>query len=386
MELKCQTNWVISIICKMHLPMGLPHSCAFADNHQCKEEAQKWRWSRSNRSSVSLPWTWCLFREHLEDRKTKKPCRLVELTVTSFNVIKRGQSWHGFPMMWYWKPQDKKTKKKSLLFNSTTQNSASTKRTRLLTHCKLPGNAIWSLLVPSLLSLQLGQEAPQCPGLMLHGWLYSTLPGIGHLSQACQDTKVLVHGSWIATAWGWGRWHFCCCYTEHFSIATVTSRNYCEGERVNCLRGSKSKLTGSAVRWILSPRPLGVSHWVLKSPGCLIAWVFGEGMVQETPTNREGNTFYAYELTQTAVPAQSQSCSAGSLACWTTFRSHERSGGGMWLGVEAETEGVVKRGVSKNPENPDVLSQQLAATHSHVCVFIYAYCCFGERHLTIITQ
>lgn len=58
----------------------------------------------------------------------------------------------------------------------------------------------------------------------------------------------------------------------------------------------------------------------------------------------------------------------------------------MWLGVEAETEGVVKRGVSKNPENPDVLSQQLAATHSHVCVFIYANCCFGERHLTIITQ
>lgn len=176
-----------------------------------------------------------------------------------------------FLMMWYWKPQDKKQKKRNLLFNGTTRNSTSTKGTRHLTHYKLPGNAIWSLLVPSLLSLQLGQEAPQYPGLMLHGWLYSTLPGIGHLSQACQDTKVLVHGSWIATTWCWGRWHFCSCYTEHFSIATVTSRNYCEGERVNCLRGSKSKLTGSAVRWILLPRPLGVSHWVLKSPGCLIA-------------------------------------------------------------------------------------------------------------------
>lgn len=60
MKLKCRTDWIISIICKMHLPMGLPHSCAFADKHQCKEEAQKWRWSRSDSGSVSLPWTRCL--------------------------------------------------------------------------------------------------------------------------------------------------------------------------------------------------------------------------------------------------------------------------------------------------------------------------------------
>lgn len=41
--------------------------------------------------------------------------------------------------------------------------------------------------------------------------------------------------------------------------------------------------------------------------------------------------------------------------------------------------------MSKNPENPDVLSQQSAAAHSNVYVFIYAYCCFGESRLAIIT-
>lgn len=64
-----------------------------------------------------------------------------------------------------------------------------------MTHGKLPKNAIRIPLIHRLLTLQLGQEVPQYPGLLLHGWLYS-LPATGHLSQACQDTQVLVlaHG------------------------------------------------------------------------------------------------------------------------------------------------------------------------------------------------
>lgn len=88
------------------------------------------------------------------------------------------------------------------------------------------------------------------------------------------------------------------------------------------------------------PGRLSLGPKVTRVFDCMSA---GEGTGRETPTNREGHTFYACELTQTAVPTKSQSCSAGSQACWTTFRTHERSGGGMWLGVEAETEGVVKR-------------------------------------------
>lgn len=40
-----------------------------------------------------------------------------------------------------------------------------------MTYCKLPSDAIWCLLPRSLLALQLGQDAPQNPGLLLHGWL-----------------------------------------------------------------------------------------------------------------------------------------------------------------------------------------------------------------------
>lgn len=137
--------------------------------------------------------------EHLEDRKTKKNLPPVVLDCQFFQYNRTGGSHDMVSDDVILKATRQKTKKRNLLFNGTTRNSTSTKGTRHLTHYKLPGNAIWSLLVPSLLSLQLGQEAPQYPGLMLHGWLYSTLPGIGHLSQACQDTKVLVHGSWIAT-------------------------------------------------------------------------------------------------------------------------------------------------------------------------------------------
>lgn len=54
-----------------------------------------------------------------------------------------------------------------------------------LTHRKLSGSAIWCLLALSLLSLQLGQQTPQYPGLMLHGLLHNTRPGTDHLSQAC---------------------------------------------------------------------------------------------------------------------------------------------------------------------------------------------------------
>lgn len=67
-------------------------------------------------------------------------------------------------------------------------------KTNNLTHCKLFSNPIGCLFTRSLLCLQLDQEAPQYPRLF-HGLLHSTLPGMGNLSQACQDTKVLAHQS-----------------------------------------------------------------------------------------------------------------------------------------------------------------------------------------------
>lgn len=96
-----------------------------------------------------------------------------------------------------------------------------------LTHRKLSGGAIWCLLVLSLLSLQLDQQTPQYPGLMLHGLLHITQRGTDHLSQACQDTKVHVHQSWvwIPQTWVQGWWHLPFCCSEHFSTATLSSRN-----------------------------------------------------------------------------------------------------------------------------------------------------------------
>lgn len=96
-----------------------------------------------------------------------------------------------------------------------------------LTHRKLSGSAIWCLLALSLLSLQLGQQTPQYPGLMLHGLLHSTQPGTDHLSQACQDTKVHIHQSWVwfPQTWVQGWWHLPFCCPEHFSTLTLSSRN-----------------------------------------------------------------------------------------------------------------------------------------------------------------
>lgn len=106
----------------------------------------------------------------------------------------------------------------------TTHGSATKKKEQKhLTHQELPVDAVRCLLARSLLSLQLGQEAPQYPGLMLHGWLPCTLPGRGHRLQAWQDTMVLDHGSWDWAPRGRrsGRWHYrSCCHTEHFSTAT----------------------------------------------------------------------------------------------------------------------------------------------------------------------
>lgn len=96
-----------------------------------------------------------------------------------------------------------------------------------LTHRKLSGGAIWCLVALSLLSLQLGQQTPQYPGLMLHGLLHSTQPGTDHLSQACQDTKVHVHQSWVWIPQTWVQrwWHLPFCCSENFSTATLSSRN-----------------------------------------------------------------------------------------------------------------------------------------------------------------
>lgn len=173
------------------------------------------------------------------------------------------------------------------------------------THSKLLGNAIGCFLVRRLLSLQLGQAAPQYPGLMLHGWLYSTLPGIGHLSQACQDTKVLVHRSWIRVAKAWVRGGGTA--AQNTSLLQLSHQGTTVRERMNCLRGSKSKRTGSVVRLKTLPRPLGVSHWVLKSPGCLIVWQCCRGEWQGNTHKDSRPHIYAHDQPLTAAPTQSQS-------------------------------------------------------------------------------
>lgn len=112
------------------------------------------------------------------------------------------------------------------------------------------------------------------------------------------NTEVLVHGSsdWVQ---GGGT---CIAATESTSLLQLWHQGTIVRERVNCLRGRKSERTGSVVRLKTLPRPLGVSNWVLKSPGCLIAW-------QCHRDNEEGNThkqrrthIYEYKHAWTAVP------------------------------------------------------------------------------------
>lgn len=172
-----------------------------------------------------------------------------------------------------------------------------------------------------------------------------TLPGIVHLSQACQDTKVLIQGSWIRVTEAWvqgcGASAAAAAATQSTSLLQLSHQGTIVRERVNCLRGSKSKLTGSVVRLKILPHPLGVSHWVLKSPGCFIAWHRRRGTGRETPTSSVGHAFMHIKLHQQLLLPEVR-VRAGSLACWTTFRAHKRGGGGMWVGMEAATEGVVK--------------------------------------------
>lgn len=89
-------------------------------------------------------------------------------------------------------------------------------------------------------------------------------------------------------------------------------------ERVNCLWGSKSRLTGSVVRLKILPHPLGVSHWVLKTLGCLIAWQC------QCESNQPETEKATHECVRTGTNSCSypKSESAGSLACWATFMTH----------------------------------------------------------------
>ena len=108
---------------------------------------------------------------------------------------------------------------------------------------------------------------------------------------------------------------------------------------MNCLRGSKRKLTGSVVRLKVLPRPL-----VCLSLGPKVTWVFH--LHDSVTEGREGKHPQTEWDTHLCILTGNSSCSypdsgrnAGSLACWATFRS----GGGMWVGMETEAEGVVKR-------------------------------------------
>lgn len=190
-----------------------------------------------------------------------------------------------------------------------------------------------------------------------------TLPGIGHLSQACQDTKVLVHGSWIRVAKAWIRGGGpSAAAAQSTSLLQLSHQGTIVRERVNCLRGSKSKLTGSVVRLKILPRPLGVSHWVLKSLGCFNAWQCHRGNGRETPINTVGHTFmHMNRHEQLFLPNVRVQCRQSSLLdyiqdtqeAWR--RDVGRDGSRGRSGEET--------GSLRNLENPDVLSQQLAATH-----------------------
>lgn len=70
-----------------------------------------------------------------------------------------------FFIVWMWKSQKYRT---SSMLRVVSCSSA--KGTLQLTHRKLPRNAIRSLLSHGLLSLQVSQEAPQNPGLLLHSY------------------------------------------------------------------------------------------------------------------------------------------------------------------------------------------------------------------------
>lgn len=153
-------------------------------------------------------------------------------------------------------------------------------------------------------------------------------------------------GSWIRVAKAWVQGGgTSVAAAQSTSLLQLSHQGTIVRQRVKCVRGSKSKLTGSVVRLKTSPRPLGVSHWVLKSPGCLIAGNChrrnGEG---NTHKHRVGHAFMRRIHTGTnSCSYPKTECNEGSRARWTTFRTHERSGGGMWVGMEAETGGVVMR-------------------------------------------
>lgn len=100
-----------------------------------------------------------------------------------------------------------------------------------LTHRKLPRNTIWCPLIRSLLTLQLGQDAPQNPGLLLHDWLFAawhrvSFTGMSDHKGPCPRIMVLscVNGGTAV----------------HFSIATLTSRNCCDGTYEVSQRKQKS--------------------------------------------------------------------------------------------------------------------------------------------------
>lgn len=202
------------------------------------------------------------------------------------------------------------------------------------------------------------------------------LPEIGHLSQACQDTKVLVHGSWstVAKAWVQGCGTSVVA-TQSTSLLRLSHQGTIVRKLWNCLRGSKSKLTGSVLLLKTLPRLLGVCcHWVLKSPRCLIAWQCHRGNGRETPTKRVGHTLvHVNRHEQLFLPKvrvqHRQFCLLDNIQDtqeeW--WRDVVRDGGSSRSGEE-------------NPENPDVLSQKLAATQStqglHRCL-LYVH----SRHL-----
>lgn len=117
-------------------------------------------------------------------------------------------------------------------------------------------------------------------------------------------------GSWIRVAKAWVQGGgTSVAAAQSTSLLQLSHQGTIVRQRVKCVRGSKSKLTGSVVRLKTSPRPLGVSHWVLKSPGCLIAGNCHRRNGRETPTNTEWATHFCVGYIQalTAVPTQRQS-------------------------------------------------------------------------------
>lgn len=112
-----------------------------------------------------------------------------------------------------------------------------------MTYCKLPSDANWRLLVGHL-ALQLGQDTPQNPGLLLHGWLCAAWDRVRLRGMSGHKGPFpwIMEGGPRRNAVGPS------VAARLTSLMQVPHQGTAVTEHMNCHRGSKSQFTGSVVR------------------------------------------------------------------------------------------------------------------------------------------